>query len=338
VTESTLESEQGRPPKAWSTEHTVETAMYDAYATRAAELTDAVRAALPDPETAERGPLRLGLNWQPNGLQVPFYAAQIEEKYDLADVEVEFVHYSGSERALQAVASGEIDVGIVGAAVLTDARQRDESPVPLAVLYQRAMTVLYTTRSSFGEPLTGSDQLRDRCIGLSPSTETRLLAELFLSQAGVADDVEILETTGEESTALRAGDADVVAGSFSDPWTHPDDETVDVLTISNQFPIYGPALVVDPAASEATPEQLGRFLTGTMLGWRAGRSDPTRAARRIAADVDDSREEIERTFRRALESFADSKARRTDGWGANRDDEWQRIRTALAQTQRLTGS
>jgi len=63
------------------------------------------------------------------------------------------------------------------------------------------MTVLYTTRSSFGEPLTGSDQLRDRCIGLSPSTETRLLAELFLSQAGVADDVEILETTGEESTA-----------------------------------------------------------------------------------------------------------------------------------------
>jgi len=27
---------------------------------------------------------------------VPFYAAQIEEKYDLADVEVEFVHYSGS--------------------------------------------------------------------------------------------------------------------------------------------------------------------------------------------------------------------------------------------------
>jgi len=75
-----------------------------------------------------------------------------------------------------------------------------------------------------------------------------------------------------------------------------------------------------------------------MLGWRAGRSDPTRAARRIAADVDDSREEIERTFRRALESFADSKARRTDGWGANRDDEWQRIRTALAQTQRLTGS
>ncbi|MFC6765505.1 ABC transporter substrate-binding protein [Natrinema soli] len=334
VTETTLDSEQGRPPKAWSTDHSVETAMYDAYATRAARLTDTVNADLSGSTTTDRGAIRLGFNWQPNGLHVPFYAARMEGAYD--PVDVEFVHYSGSEQALRAVATGDVDVGIVGAAVLIDGRHGGDSITPLAVLYQRAMTVLYTTRTVFGEPLAESDQLRDRCIGMSPNTETRLLAELFLSQAGVADDVEIFETTGEESDALRTGDADVVAGSFSDPWTLPHDEIVDVLTISDQFPIYGPALVVDPSTSETTTAQLERFLTGTMLGWRAGRSDPTPAARRIAADVAAEDEEIERTFRRAIESFADSKARRNDGWGVHRDDEWERVRTALAHTQRFS--
>ncbi|WP_255681641.1 hypothetical protein [Natrinema sp. SYSU A 869] len=118
----------------------------------------------------------------------------------------------------------------------------------------------------------------------------------------------------------------------------PPDETVDVLTIADQFPIYGPSLAVDPSASETGTEPLGRFLTGTMLGWRAGRSDPTPAARRIAADVDAEDEEIERTFRRALESFADSRARRNEGWGVHRDDEWERVRTALAHTQQFSRS
>jgi len=200
VTESTLESEQG-PPKAWSTEHTVETAMYDAYATRAAELTDAVRAALPDPETAERGPLRLGLNWQPNGLQVPFYAAQIEEKYDLADVEVEFVHYSGSERALQAVASGEIDVGIVGAAVLTDARQqrRVSRPArrPLSAGHDRVVHDAIVVRRATDRERPAPRSLHRPVAEYGNATAGRTVPP----QAGVADDVEILETTGEESTA-----------------------------------------------------------------------------------------------------------------------------------------
>lgn len=355
VTESTLDSEWGRPPKAWSTEYTIEQAVREAYARRAAHLLD--RAGLDATENdGGRRRIRLGLNWQPNGLHVPFYAAR--EAYGELELDVEFVHYRGSERALAAVADGDVDLGVVGAVTLTDARQQGASAVPLAVLYQRAMTVLYTTREAFGEPLTGSDQLRGRRIGMSPSTETRLLAELFLVQAGVADDVEILETTGEESAALRAGDADVVTGSFSDPWKLQDEHTVDVFTISEQFPIYGPALVVDPERIAATDadtttdtdattgvgadattgtdaDALERFLTGTLLGWRAGRADPTPAARHIATEVEDDRESVERTFRHAIESFADSKASRTDGWGAHNEDEWERVRTALVRTRQL---
>jgi ABC-type nitrate/sulfonate/bicarbonate transport system substrate-binding protein len=334
VTESTLESDQGRPPKTWETEYTTETAMYDAYAMHAAGLVNSLETDATLPEEADPGePVRLGLNWLPNGLQIPFYAAAVGSKYEMAGVDVEFVHYPGSERALRAVTSGEVDIAVVGAATLTDARREGSTAAPLAVLYQRAMSVLYTTRSAFGGQLTESEQLRGRRIGMSPNTETRLLAELFLSQAGVRDAVDVVETTGEESGALLAGDAEVAVGSFSDPWSLRDEHTVDVLTISDRFPMYGPSLVVDPSASAVGTTRLERFLVGTMLGWRAGRRNPTPAARHIADESDEGREEIEATFRGALESFADSKDRRANGWGAHNDDEWERIRTALVRTK-----
>lgn len=335
VVESTLDSEQGRPPKAWSAEVTTETAMRCAYESRADRLVSALSA---DAETGTAGepseePLRVGFNWLPNGLQIPFYAARTADAYRTAQLDVEFVHHRGSRASLEAIAAGAVDVGVVGAATLTSAIERGVAIEPLAVLYQRAMAVLYTTRAAFGGALRASEQLRGRRIGLSPNTETRLLAEVFISQAGVGDDVEILETDGEEIEALRSGRADVVAGSVSDPWRLDGEAEVETLAIAEQFPIYGPALAVDPGA--VAPDRLRRFLTGTMLGWRAGRADPTPAARRIAAASDADRDEIERTFRTALSSFADSKASRTDGWGAHREDDWDRLRIALARTGRL---
>ncbi|MFQ3285624.1 ABC transporter substrate-binding protein, partial [Natronomonas sp.] len=326
---------QGRPPKAWSAEVTTETAMRCAYESRADRLVSALSA---DVETGTAGepseePLRVGFNWLPNGLQIPFYAARTADAYRTAQLDVEFVHHRGSRASLEAIAAGAVDVGVVGAATLTSAIERGVAIEPLAVLYQRAMAVLYTTRAAFGGALRASEQLRGRRIGLSPNTETRLLAEVFISQAGVGDDVEILETDGEEIEALRSGRADVVAGSVSDPWRLDGEAEVETLAIAEQFPIYGPALAVDPGA--VAPDRLRRFLTGTMLGWRAGRADPTPAARRIAAASDADRDEIERTFRTALSSFADSKASRTDGWGAHREDDWDRLRIALARTGRL---
>jgi len=335
VAESTLDSQQGRPPKAWSSEGTVETAMRRAYEERADRLVSALPTdAATGPATDPSGePLRVGFNWLPNGLQVPFYAARAADTYEAARLDVEFVHHRGSQASLEAVATGAVDVGVVGAATLTSAIQRGVSIEPLAVLYQRAMAVLYTTRAAFGGPLTESEQLRGRRIGLSPNTETRLLAEVFLSQAGVGDDVEIFEPDGEEAEALRSGRADVVAGSFSDPWRLDDGADVETLAIAEQFPIYGPVLAVDPGA--VAPARLRRFLTATMLGWRAGRADPTPAAGRIAAESDADRDEVERTFRTALSSFADSKASRTEGWGVHREDDWERLRIALARTGRL---
>ena len=337
VAESTLDSQQGRPPKAWSAEGTVETAIRRAYEERADRLVSALSTGAATGTAGEPpspgDPFRVGFNWLPNGLQVPFYAARTADAYGTTRLDVEFVHHRGSRAALEAVAAGAVDVGVIGAATLTSAIQRGVAIEPLAVLYQRAMAVLYTTRAAFGGPLTGSEQLRGRRIGLSPDTETRLLAEVFLSQAGVADDVEILETDGEEVEALRSGRADVVAGSFSDPWRLDGEADVETLAIAEQFPIYGPVLAVDPEA--VAPDRLRRFLAATMLGWRAGRADPTPAAGRIAAESDADPDEIERTFRTALSSFADSKASRTDGWGAHGEDEWERLRIALARTGRL---
>jgi len=169
VTESTLESDQGRPPKVWSADGPVETATRGAFESRADELVSALSAeAAGSTDAAGTGSIRVGFNWRPNGLHIPFYAALETAAYETAGVDADFTHYRGSKRALDAVVDGDVDVAVVGAATLTGAMERGRTIEPLAVLYQRAMTVLYTTEGAFGGPLTSSEQLRERRIGLSP--------------------------------------------------------------------------------------------------------------------------------------------------------------------------
>ncbi|PSQ58067.1 MAG: hypothetical protein BRD23_07860 [Halobacteriales archaeon SW_9_67_25] len=59
------------------------------------------------------------------------------------------------------------------------------------------MTVLYTVRSVFGGELTSVEQLRGRTVAMPPGAETALLGRLFLSQADILDDADVIEAGGE---------------------------------------------------------------------------------------------------------------------------------------------
>lgn len=278
--------------------------------------------------------VEIGLNWRPNALHVPFYAAMAADWYEPFGVEIGLEHCDGSERALEALASGRADLAVAGAATVVRARARGAPIVPVAVCYQRAMTVLYTTREAFGEALEGVDQLVGRRIGMPPDSETRLLGRLFLSQTGVddGDDVRIVDTNGEEREALRTGAADVVTGSFADPRAlERTGRTVDTLLLTDHFPIYGPTLVAHERTLESRPAAVAGVLAGTTGGWAAARRDPRPAAERIAAASNNDPERIRETFERAAAEFGEGAAVRERGWGWHRPAMWDRLLTALEQ-------
>lgn len=326
----------GRPPAAWhpiADGKPVARRLYRHHAGRLLEHAREMWGVDPtsEPRTTEER-LSLGLNWHPNGLHVPFYAAKRSNRFEEFALSVDIEHHGGSRQALDAVLSGAADVGLVGAATVARARAAGEPVVPIGVAYQRAMAVLYTTRETFGEALTGVERLRGRRIGMPARSETRVLGRLFLNQVALDGSVRIVDTTGEERNALLSGDVDVVTGSFSDPRElERRDMTVDTLAVADHFPIYGPTLVVRERTLSARDRLLQGFLAGTTAGWADARLDAMPAATRIADLAGSSPDRVIRTFEEASREFGGGEAVSENGWGWQREATWERLRTALEQ-------
>jgi ABC-type nitrate/sulfonate/bicarbonate transport system substrate-binding protein len=224
-----------------------------------------------------------------------------------------------------------VDVALAGAATTVRARQTEQSILPLALLFQRAMVVLYTTRDAFGGRFESAEQLRGRRVGMSSTSETGLLGRLFLSQAGILDDVTVVDTTGEEQSMLRSGRAAVVAGSFADPQQVADEgHTVDSLLVADQFPMYGPALVTTERVLRERRPALERFLAGTVTGWAEAVRQPAAAVRAVERDSE-AADTASHTFERAVSEFATASAVAKHGWGWHRAAGWNRLVTALQQ-------
>ncbi|WP_122089057.1 ABC transporter substrate-binding protein [Halalkalicoccus subterraneus] len=326
----------GRPPTAWDVSTDLDAAVRTVYRQRARGLLERAREGWGVARSSRAADesndgLVLGLNWRPNGLHLPFYAARRDERYGESGSDVRFEHYEGSRRALEAVRAREADVGLVGAATVSRARAGGAPVVPIAVAYQRAMAVLYTVRETFGEPLTGVGQLRERRIGMPARSETRILGRLFVNQVTLDGSVRIVDTAGEEQDALLAGEVDVVTGSFSDPrQLEQRGMTVDTLAVADHFPIYGPTLVVHEGTLADRGDALEAFLTGTIAGWAAA-PESSAAAAGIAERAGCSPDRIVRTFTEANSEFGGSEAVAEHGWGRQDAETWERLRTALEQ-------
>ncbi|MFC7174816.1 ABC transporter substrate-binding protein [Haloplanus litoreus] len=242
----------------------------------------------------------------------------------------------GSHAALSAVADGDVDVGLTGAATFLRANADGHDVIPLALYYQRAMVVLYTTRETFGGPLRSVEDVRGRRVAMPDGSETGALGRLFLSQAGVVDDVTIVRADGEERAALLDGDADVATGVFTDPLElETDGHDVDSVLVADHFPVPGPAFVVRRETLRDRPHALRGFLEGAMAGWTAARLDPAAAVADLGDRSDESAAVERRKLEQALDRFAGSDDVEKNGWGWHSAETWQRLRIALKQADAL---
>lgn len=346
VTETAIQQNtRGRPPKAWQVQDDQQTLFRRVYETHAGALLDravGMRDLDVDGSVSRERErptdLVLGLNWHPNPLQVPLYAGVEVGAYEERGLTLDDEHFRGSHRALEAVTDGRADVGVVGAGTAAKALAADVPVVPIAVLYQRATPVIYTTREQFGEPLTSIAQLEGCRIATAAGSETCLLARLYLAQATLFESVELVDAGTEETETLLAGDADVATGSFSDPLElAARGLTVDTLPIGKDFPIYGPTLIASEQTVREDRPLLRDVLAGTVEGWVEARHDPGPATRAVASRSDESAETVRERFEHAVENFGTSDAVESHGWGWQRPEIWNRITTALSQSELLGG-
>lgn len=347
VTETTVPRDgQGRPPTAWTPVADRDGAIDRVFATHAADLLDQAAAvaadldadvadaedATGDDGTPDEESVTVSLNWRPNGLQAPLHSARAVGAYAERGLDVSFTAETGSDAALAAVTSGEALAGLVGSTTLVTARRDGVAVVPLALLYQRALAMLYTTRDAFGDPFERAAQLRGRTVGMPVGSEIGLLGRLYLEQAGVADDVTIVDVAGEERGALVSGDVDAVTGSLADPQRlREEGATVDAVHVAEQFPLYGPALVTRRAALTTRRDALAALLAGTMAGVARTRVDPAFAGTVVADAGGPPADRARRSFEAARSVAGDTETVAAHGWGWHRPADWDRLATVLDQ-------
>jgi ABC-type nitrate/sulfonate/bicarbonate transport system substrate-binding protein/predicted transcriptional regulator len=343
ITETTISDRtQGRPPKAWHPSANVDETVRRVFTHQARTLISQSRAVATNmgwslPSTRQDTVLNsnhdrtltLALNWQPNALHAPFFVASATDEYVERGLSVEFLDNLGSQRAMERIVSEDADVAVVGATTVARARMDGQPIIPLAVLFQRTMVALYTTQNAFGTKFERVEQLRGCTVGMPPMSETRLLGRLFLSQAGVLDDVTIVDMDGEERTALESGRVDVATGSFSDPLAFSTaGRTVDTLLVADYLHVYGPTLVVTEDGITNLEPELVQFLAGTLHGWAETVQDP-----KAAVDAVQGTDASPQTAERAISKFATSTAIENNGWGWHQVDGWQRLQTALEHVE-----
>lgn len=276
----------------------------------------------------------LMLNWNPNGLHVPYYAARAEGFYEEEGVEItEIQSGSGSDVSARQAGIGNTEFSVTSSdqVLLTAGGGVDVQSV--GTMMQQSPNVVFSTREAFGEELTDPEQLAGTKIGTGPGM-VRILTELYLEAVGVREEVELVDTGYDTVQRLLAGEVDAAGGVFGDAIAaRYQDATVDSLNVADAVPSYGHVIATAPSYAEENPETVKAFLRGTARGAAWATNNPEAGVDALI-DANESLSEVREQTRETWDTLAAdhivSPAVEEHGWGWSVSKPWTTVADALA--------
>ncbi|WP_267646816.1 ABC transporter substrate-binding protein [Halolamina litorea] len=273
------------------------------------------------------------LNWTPNGLHVPYYAAKQQGFYEEAGVEVtEIVSGDGSDFSARQAGRGNNEFGVTSSdqVLLTAGGGIDVQSV--GVMMQQSPNVVFSTREAFGGELNDPEQLAGKTVGTGPGM-VRMLTELYLEATGVRSEVELVDTGYDTVQRLLAGEVDAAGGVFGDAIdARYQGATVDSLGVATEVPSYGHVLATAPSFAEENPETVNAFLEGTARG-AAWATNNREAGVDALVEANGSISEVREQARATWDTLADEHivgpAVEEHGWGWHSSEPWTTMADAL---------
>lgn len=289
--------------------------------------------------------LSFQLNWEPNGFQSPYFLAREEGFYREAGLEIEFVEGHGSPYAAERAARGRADVALAGASAVLTTQSKGFEPLAVAAVTQKTPAAVYTLRDVFGEPLTEPAQLAGRTVAPS-ATKTRILTAQLLENAGIRDEVELLDVDPHTHHRVQHkvvdGTVDAAVGVVTNGIEigREHDRTPDELPIGDYLDIYGMTLVTGPEFARERPESIRSFVRASARGWAVATRDPERAIDVLVgrnATLERNRGIERLKFETAANRLQFTPYVRDHGWGAQDPARWRRLGETLSETALLEG-
>lgn len=176
------------------------------------------------------------LAWIAGGVDVPMFVAASKGYFKDAGLDVEIVDGNGSTGTIQAIGSGDFQIGVAGLGALAQAQQAAgaDTIIGVAGLLQKDPTsIIALEKSGIKEP----KDIEGKRLGVDAGGFEDSMMTAFAEAAGVdLDKVEIIIIGGGgDRVALLKGDVDFVSG-----WANPDGDK-----IALQAPINPPIVFAD---------------------------------------------------------------------------------------------
>jgi len=285
------------------------------------------------PGSDENQRVSLMLNWTPNGLHVPYYAAKAQGFYAEEGVEVtEIVGGDGSDASARQAGLGNNEFAVTSSdqVLLTTGGGVDVQSI--GAMMQQSANVVFSTREAFGGELTDPQQLAGKTVGTGPGM-VRMLTELYLQEVGVREDVELVGTGYETVQRVLAGEVDAAGGVFGDAIdARYQGATVDSLNVAAEVPSYGHVLATAPSFAEENPETVSAFLRGTARGAAWATNNPEGGVDALV-EANESISEVREQARDTWETLASDHivgpAVEEHGWGWHESEPWTTVAEAL---------
>lgn len=285
------------------------------------------------------------LNWEPNGFQAPYFLARERGFYEAEGLDVAFLEGHGSPFAAEQAARGEAAFALAGASAVLSVQSQGHEPLAVAAVTAKTPAAIYTLRDVFGEALEEPEQLVGRTVAPS-ATKTRILTAQLLEDAGIREDVELLEvdphTHHRVQHKVLDGSVDAAVGVVTNglELEYEHERTADELPIGDHLDVYGMTLVTNPAFAAEKPETVRSFLRATARGWAAATDAPAAAVDALLSRnaTLERRRRIEREkFETAARDLQFTPHVESEGWGSHDPSRWRRLGETLSETDLLEG-
>jgi len=291
--------------------------------------------------TAVPGDSSLLLNWKPSGLHVPYFAAKANGFYEEEGLTLSSIQTGeGSTFSAKQAGLGNVDFAVTSGDQVLNVNSRDLSPQSVGVVMQKSPMVVFSTRDTFGGELTSPDQLAGKTVGTGPGM-VRTLTTLLLEEAGVREDVELVDTGYDTVQQLLSGEIDAAGGVFGDAISaEAQGYTVDSIRVGDSVPSYGHVLAVEQSWASENEAAVRAFLRGTARGAAWAQQRPGEATDLLVEAngvLEESRDQQRAKWERMATEFMTGDAVAEHGWGWSRSEPWQVTHDALASADALGG-
>lgn len=273
----------------------------------------------------ELTPVSVRLAWIAGGVDAPIFMADAKGYFTEAGLDVDIVDGNGSTGTIQAVGSGDFDIGIAGLGALAQAQQSAGADTLIAVagLIQKDPTSIISLE---GSGISAPKDIEGKRLGTDAGNFEDGMIRAFAAANGVdMDKVEIIIINGGgDRIALLNGDVDFING-----WANPDGDKVaemhpiepPMLFADHDVNILGSSVVVRKDFLAENGDVVRAFLTALQKGKADAAANPEEALAifmEARPDSDQAQIELELRVMPPYEHTANSEGK-PYGWLAEAD-------------------